>query len=152
AATDTLGASSCAVPPIDSSPGRGLDTLMPFYEKGAFVEEVCAMKPSTAALALLLCASAAGAQDRLPRDEARAPAKLIMTAAAAKKVKLPLDVQPDTDKPYANRKDEYGAMFLPDKRLTAERLEKAGKDLVPVALLWTHRLGPVSGGKVVSSK
>src|SRR5262249_52451450 len=85
-------------------------------------------------------------------DEARRLAKLIMTAAAAKKVKLPLDVQPDTDKPYAKRKDEYGAMFLPDKRLTAELLEKAGKDLVPVALLWTHRLGPVSGGKVVSSK
>ena len=101
-------------------------------------------------LALLVGAGAAGAQERVPQEEARVLAKLISLAAA--KLKPPLGVAADTDKPYAKRKDEYGAMFLPDKKLAAERLARAGKDIVPVGVLWAHQLAPVVGGKVVSTK
>jgi len=108
------------------------------------------MKLLTVALALLLGAGAARAQERVPQEEARALAKIISLAAAG--IERPLDVVGDTDKPYAKRKDEYGAMFLPDKKLSAQRLAGAGKALVPVGILWTHQLAPVAGGKVVSSK
>lgn len=108
------------------------------------------MKRLMIPLALLLGAGAAGAQDRVPQEEARVLAKVISLAAA--KIKPPIDVAGDTDKPYAKRKDEYGAMFLPDKKLSAERLAGAGKDIVPVGILWTHQLAPLAGGKVVSSK
>jgi hypothetical protein len=98
-------------------------------------------------LALLLGAGVARAQERVPQTEACALAKIITLAAA--KLKPPIAIAADTDKPYAKKKDEYGAMFLPDKRLSAERLARAGKDIVPVAVLWTHQLAPVAGGKVV---
>ena len=104
------------------------------------------MRRLTVPLSLLLLAAPARAQERVPDDEARALAKLI-TVAAAKKITPPLAIAPDTDKPFAKRKDEYGALFLPDKRLTAERLRGAGKELVPVAILWTHQLVPVAGDK-----
>ena len=101
-------------------------------------------------LALLFGAGVTGAQERVPQEEARVLAKLISLAAA--KIKPPIGVAADTDKPYAKRKDDYGAMFLPDKKLAAERLARAGKDIVPVGVLWAHQLAPVAGGKVVSTR
>jgi hypothetical protein len=108
------------------------------------------MRLLTVPLVLLLGAGVANAQERVPPEEARVLAKLISLAAG--KLKPPVAIAADTDKPYAKRKDEYGAMFLPDKKLSAERLARAGKEIVPVAVLWTHQLAPVAGGKVIPSE
>src|SRR5215471_4638302 len=91
------------------------------------------MKFTSAVVAVLLCVNGAPAQDRVPQEEARALAKVI--TAVGKKARPPLEVDPDTDKPYAKKKDDYGAMFIPDRRLSAERLAGAGKELVPVGHL-----------------
>src|SRR6185369_11229943 len=99
------------------------------------------MKKLIVPLTLLLVAGPAGAQERIPDEEARNIARGLLEAA--KKVKTPLATDVDVDKPYGKHKDEYGAMVLPDKNLSAEKLAKAGKDaIVPVGQLWMRGLGP----------
>ncbi len=99
-------------------------------------------------LSLLLAAAAARAQERIPDEEARQIAK-VLAVAATKKAKPPIETDVDPDQPFGKRKDEYGGLFIPDRKLTAERLGKAGKDeVVPVGQLWLRNLSPVVGGKV----
>jgi hypothetical protein len=102
-------------------------------------------------LALLLFAGPGRAQERIPDEEARSIARGL--TEAAKKVKPPVTTNVDVDKPYGKHKDEYGALVLPDKNLSAERLAKAGKDeIVPIGQFWMRGLAPVVEGKVVPSK
>src|SRR5436190_810406 len=109
------------------------------------------MKRLIVPLSLLLLGGVAGAQDRVPDEEARKLARLLVEAA--KKAKPPIATEVDADNPYAKRKDEYGAVVLPDKRLSAQRLANVGKEeVVPVGQLWLRNLGPVVDGKVLSSK
>ncbi|MBI1916161.1 MAG: hypothetical protein HYS12_15720 [Planctomycetes bacterium] len=109
------------------------------------------MKKFIVPLALLLLAGPARAQERIPDEEARNIARQLIEAA--KKVKAPVAIDVDADKPYGKHKDEYGAMVLPDKNLSAERLAKAGKDeIVPIGQFWMRSLAPAVDGKVVPSK
>src|SRR5206468_3946052 len=106
------------------------------------------MKKLIVPLALLLLAGPAPAQERIPDEEARNIARELIEAA--KKVKAPVAPQVDADKPYGKHKDEYGAMVLPDKNLSAERLAKAGKDeIVPIGQFWMRNLAPVVDDKVI---
>jgi len=110
------------------------------------------MKKLIGLLGLLLVAGPARTQERIPDEEARNIARMLVETAA-KKVKAPITTAADPDKPYGKHKDEYGAMVIPDKKLSAERLAKAGKDeIIPVGQFWTRGLGPVVEGKVLSSK
>src|SRR5262249_38206564 len=109
------------------------------------------MKKLIVPLALLLLAGPVPAQERIPDEEARNIARELIEAA--KKVKAPVATQVDVDKPYGKHKDEYGAMVLPDKRLSAERLAKAGKDETgPIGQFGVRGLGPVVDGQVLPSK
>lgn len=45
----------------------------------------------------------------------------------------------------------YGAMVLPEAKLSADAIAKAGTTAVPVGQLWLHQLGPVVDGEVVST-
>src|SRR5215510_12923070 len=109
------------------------------------------MKKLIVPLALLLVGPAR-AQERIPDEEARPIARMLVETAA-KKVKAPLATDADPDKPYGKHKDEYGAMVIPDKKFSAERLAKVGKDeVIPVGQFWMRGLGPTVEGKVVPSK
>jgi len=109
------------------------------------------MKKLIVPLALLLLAGPVRAQERIPDEEARNIARQLIEAA--KKVKAPVATEVDPDKPYGKHKDEYGAMVLPDKNLSAERLAKAGKDeIVPIGQFWMRSLAPVVDDKVIPSK
>jgi hypothetical protein len=102
-------------------------------------------------LTLLLAAGPARPQERIPDEEARNIARELIEAA--KKVKPPLATDVDVEKPYGKHKDEYGALVLPQKDLSAERLAKVGKDeIVPVGQFWMRGLGPAVEGKVIASK
>jgi hypothetical protein len=82
------------------------------------------------------------AADPLPLDRAQNAAKLV--AAQAKKLtdaQIKTDV--DTEKPFGLKKGELAALIIPDKSLSAERLAKAGKDILPVGQLWMRGLTPV---------
>ncbi len=109
------------------------------------------MKKLIVPLALLLFADPARTQERIPDEEARNIARELIEAA--KKVKAPVATEVDPDKPYGKHKDEYGAMVLPDKNLSAERLAKVGKDaIVPIGQFWMRSLAPVVEDKVIPSK
>src|SRR5205823_2421618 len=71
---------------------------------------------------------------------------------ASARVKGPIAVDGDADKPYAKRKDDHGALVLPAKTLTAELIDKAGDSIVPIALLWFHNLTPMVDDKLVPAK
>src|SRR5262245_44272357 len=106
------------------------------------------MKHWTVALTLLVCATLARAQERVPDEEAKKIGAMLKETAA-KNVKLPLKSDVDSEKAFAMRKDDYGALVMPEKNLTADVLSKAGKDLVPVGQLWMKHLAPVVDGKVL---
>jgi hypothetical protein len=101
-------------------------------------------------LVVLVAARGGIAQDRIPDDEAKKIARVLLAAGA--KAKTPLKVEVDADRPYAKRKDEHGALILPAKELTVEALARAGADGVPVGHLWLKHLAPVAGDRVLSSK
>src|SRR5436305_4196851 len=109
------------------------------------------MKRLTVVLSLLLACGPARGRDRLPDEEARKAAKLL--AEAARKVKLPLRGPVDTEKPYAKRKDDYVALVLPARGLSAEALGRLAKDdVLPAGQLWLHSLAPVVDGKVLPTR
>src|SRR5437588_7724714 len=96
------------------------------------------MKKTLFVLAFLLCVRNTAAQERIADDQAKTIAKLLVEGSA--KVKGPIAVEVDADKPYAKRKDDHGALVLPAKKLTSEMIDKAGADIVPVGLLWVRNL------------
>ncbi len=108
------------------------------------------MKKGLFVLALMLCVRGANAQERLPDDEAKKIAKELIEASS--KVKGPVAVDADADKPFAKRKDEHGAMVVPARKLTAEMIEKAGAEIVPIGLLYFHQLAPLVDEKPVPAK
>jgi hypothetical protein len=95
-----------------------------------------------------LASLAAADPNRLPQEEARAFAKPCVERAA-ELTDLPLKTEVDADKPCAVRGEGGGAMVIPDKQLSADRLKKVGKDIVPVGQLWLRKWTPVRDGKPV---
>ncbi len=108
------------------------------------------MKYTMLALALACPVRPAAAQERIPDDEARKIAKVLLEAAA--KVKTPVKVEVDADKPFGKRKGERGALILPAKGISADTVSRVGEAVVPIGQLWLRDLGPVSDDKVVSTK
>jgi hypothetical protein len=86
--------------------------------------------------------------NRLPQEDARAFARPCVERAA-QLTDLPLKAEVDADKPCAVRGEGGGAMAIPDKSLTADRLAKVGKEVVPVGQLWLRKWTPVRDGKPV---
>src|SRR5262249_49138152 len=94
--------------------------------------------------------SLALAQERIPDEEARRIARALVQAVS--KVKPPLKVEVDADKPFGKRKSEHAALVLPARKLSVETIEKATAEVVPVGQVWLRNLGPVVADKVVPSK
>jgi hypothetical protein len=100
------------------------------------------MKPVAAAVYVVLLAALVVGQDRLPRNEARRYARACVEQLG--------DAQVDPDKAVAVRGEGGGAMVVPDKRLSADRLAGAGQGGVPLGQMWLRKWTVVAGGKAVS--
>lgn len=98
-----------------------------------------------AGLSLFLFAGVSLAQERLPQERAQQLARLFVPQAA-KLTDAQLQTDVDLEKPCCITKGKLGAMVIPDKKLSAELLDKVGKAVAPVGQLWMRGLTPVSGG------
>ena len=61
---------------------------------------------------------------------------------------IPTDV--DVKRVVAMREGDYGALVMPEAKLSAEAIAKAGDTVVPVGQLWLHRLTPLHEGEPVA--
>jgi hypothetical protein len=88
-------------------------------------------------------------QDKVPKEDTEKYAKLCVDGFG-KPFDAPIDTQCDDTKAIAVRGEGGGAMVIPDKALTAEKLKKLGKEVVPVGQLWLRKWVPVAEGKPVT--
>jgi hypothetical protein len=106
------------------------------------------MKSVAIVIGLLASSLFCQAQDRLPREEA-----LKYAFAACTDLKqlqnTPIATDPDVKLPVVCREGEYGAMVLPETKLSAENLAKVGKEVKSIGQLWLHKLAPLTEGTVV---
>jgi len=101
---------------------------------------------------VLTATSVASAQERVPTEQAQQIAK-ILTQAAEKQADLPLKLEPDTDKPFAVKQEQFGAMAIPAKGLGADTIAKAEKEVVPIGQFWMRGLIPtIDGAPAPASK
>jgi hypothetical protein len=105
------------------------------------------MRTTVVALSVLLFAGAGLAQERLPAEDAQRFGKRLAQCSANLDSPVQVKVEPDADKALAMRGKQVGALVMPDKNLSADALDKAGKDVLPVGQLWLRRLVPVIDGK-----
>ena len=85
------------------------------------------------------------AQEQLPREEALKYAYAVsVNLEQLQGTPIPTDV--DLKRPVLVRDGEYGGMFLPEAKLTAEAIAKAADKVVPIGQLWLHKLTPMKDG------
>jgi hypothetical protein len=87
-------------------------------------------------------------QNRLPQEEAQRYAKACVEQLG-KLGDAQIESDVDSDKVVAVRGEGGGAMVIPDKKLSKEKLAKAGQDVIPVGHLWLRKWTLVAGGKPV---
>ncbi|GDY18686.1 hypothetical protein LBMAG56_00310 [Verrucomicrobiota bacterium] len=107
------------------------------------------MKKFAPLLALLLTATLSPAQEGGPQLVPRADAQKyaqILADSSKDLADLPLVCELELTKPAAIRAGEAGALVIPDKRVTADKLAKAGKDAVPLGHLWLRNVAPWKNG------
>ncbi len=107
----------------------------------------------TGLLAATLLAAAllpAGAQDLLSREDTLklAAAVTLQTPSTAD---APLVVDTDLKRGLAGYDGEYGALLLPETKLTSDAIQAAGKQPVPIGHLWLKKLTPVVNGDPVGA-
>src|SRR6187399_1618381 len=82
------------------------------------------------------------AQEQLPREQA-------LKYAYAVSVNLeqlqgtPIATDVDLKRPIVLKDGEYGGMFLPEAKLTAEGVAKISDKVAPIGQLWLHKLTPM---------
>jgi hypothetical protein len=97
------------------------------------------MKQTILLTALLAGLAAASAQEIVPREDAL-KAAFIVSADLKQMLATPISTDPDVKRPVALRQGERGALVLPECKLSAETLAKAGTEVVPVGQLWMRGL------------
>ena len=65
-----------------------------------------------------------------------------LVAATSGLSDLPVKVSPDTQRSMGVVGQDRGGVLVPDSRLTAEALKKVDKDVLPIGLLFLHRITP----------
>ena len=78
------------------------------------------------------------------RLESDKVAKIAATLVAATSglSDLPVKVTPDTQRAMGITAQDRGGILVPDSRLTAEALKKVDQDVLPIGLLFLHRITP----------
>ncbi len=99
-----------------------------------------------AAAALLL--TSALAQETLPREESLKYA-FFLAANLKEMLNTPIPTDPDVKRPVAVRHEDYGAMALPESRLSSDTFAKLGASVAAVGQIWLHKLAPLNGEKLV---
>lgn len=101
------------------------------------------------ATGLLWAIPAIQAQEQLPRREAL---KLAFYLSADLQVlqKTPIATDVDVKHPVALRDGDYGALVLPEAKLSADSMARAGSDVVAVGQLWLRKLTPIRDGDAIS--
>ena len=100
---------------------------------------------------LTLCAAAqfGAAQEQLPRKEALKYAFFV--SADLKNIQgTPIPTDVDLKHPVAVRDGDYGGLVLPESKLSADVIAKAGDQVIPVGQIWLYHLTPVKDGDAVS--
>ncbi len=108
------------------------------------------MKPVVAAVVFALFAGLVSGQDRLPKEDAQRYAKVcVEQLGSLSDAQIGMEVEPN--RACAVRGEGGGVMVIPDKRLTAAKLDKTERDVVPVGQVWLRKWTVVAGGKPVPS-
>jgi hypothetical protein len=103
------------------------------------------MKKWIITMALLTACNLTQAQERLSRAESLKYAFWI-SLDLKQLQSTPIPTDPDVKRPVALADGDYGAMVLPEAKLTTEVLAKVGKEVVPIGQLWLHKLVPLLDG------
>ena len=91
------------------------------------------------------------AQEQLPREQA-------LKYAYAASVNLeqlqgtPIPTDVDVKRPIVLVDGEYGGMFLPEAKLTAEGIAKTSDKVAPIGQLWLHKLTPMVDNQGIGSE
>jgi hypothetical protein len=101
--------------------------------------------------AALICATISlapslHAQEAIPLEEAQKIADRLASVPTGASDQ-PFIVNIDASKPAGLKGGDAGVIVLPDNRLNADALSKAGSTLVPVAQFWAYHVTPLSEGK-----
>jgi hypothetical protein len=107
------------------------------------------MKQTIVVLTLLIGFSLAQAQERLSREEALRLAKLV-GADTQQLQGTPIPSSVDLEQPVVVRDGEMGGMVLPEAKLSAEELTKAGDKIVAIGQLWLRGLTLMHDGEGVA--
>jgi hypothetical protein len=105
------------------------------------------MKSMIVAASLAVCLAYSDS-NRLSPDEARGYAKACV-AQVGDLGDAQIPVNPNPEKPCAVRGEGGGAMVIPDRKLTGEKVRGPIKGVVPLGQLWLRKWTVVAGGKPV---
>src|ERR1035441_4932136 len=108
------------------------------------------MKNTLLALTLLSTLALASAQEKLSREETLRYAFVV--AGDLKQLQAtPIPTDVDIKQPVAVRDGDFGGMVLPEAKLNAEAIAKAGEKVVPVGQVWLLKLTPMQDGDAVGA-
>lgn len=107
------------------------------------------MKQILIVLTLLIGLPLAQAQERLSQEQALRLAKLV-GADTNQLQHTPIPTSVDLEKAVAMRDGEFGGLVLPEAKLSAEALAKAGEKVLAIGQLWLRGLTPMRDGEGVS--
>lgn len=85
---------------------------------------------------------------RFEPDEAKKIAQ-ILTEASSKLDNPPLKITADLDKSMGLAADNRGALVVPDSSLKLDALKKLDKEIVPLGMLYVHRVTPIVADQAV---
>src|ERR1700722_15107653 len=109
------------------------------------------MKNVVALAFVVVLGGFASGEERIPPDEAQKYARLLVDKTA-KAPNLQLRLEPDADKPFGLKHDDFGVLVIPAKSLSQESLDKVGKDVQPVGQLWARNLTLLLKDKPVANE
>jgi len=108
------------------------------------------MKKTLICLTLVAGLQVIPAQEALSRAEALKYAVAVATDLGGM-LQTPVPTDPDLKRAVAARDGDYGALVLPEAKLTAAALEKPGNEGIPVGQFWLLKLAPMTGGQPVAA-
>ena len=91
------------------------------------------------------------AQQAVPREEVL-KAALILSADLKQMLGTPIPTDPDVKRSVAVRGGERGGLAMPECKLSADTLAKAGKEVIPVGQVWLRGVIPQSDGQPVKQE
>ena len=108
------------------------------------------MKHTLLTLTILSTLALASAQEKLSREETLRYAFVV--AGDLKQLQAtPIPTDVDVKQPVAVRDGDFGGMVLPEAKLSADAIAKAGEKVVPIGQVWLLKLAPMKDGEAVAA-